>query len=488
MAVWPKYELTQHGRFVIEHLERIERGEIDRLMLFLPPRHGKSLTSSQLFPSWYLGRHPERSIIATSYGQELANDYGRRVREFVSADLHRVVFPQSRIRDDNASVHRFGLSRGGNFYAVGAGGPITGRGADLLLIDDPLKGAEDAYSITARRSLQTWFESVAYTRLQRGAAIVLIQTRWHQDDLAGWLLREHAADGWTVVSLPAIAEPGDALGRVEGEALWPSKFPLDALSRIREAIGTSAWSALYQQRPVAAEGSIFKREWLKTFTSKPEFTRLIFSLDTAFKVGESNDYSVLAVWAEAQAGYYLLDLVRERLDFPALKSRVVAKAAYWRPHAVLIEDAASGQSLIQSLRVETSLPLLPVKPLGDKESRASAVSPLFESGRVHVPQSAPWLSDYIDELISFPASPHDDQVDVSTQALAWPRGERREYGYQPIPRFSNAERFDGVARSSSIPSLGPPAASRLDGKGENWAAYDDYQEKRRGRWGKWSVY
>ena len=259
VALHPPFELTRHHRFLVNKLESIVRGEIDRLMLFLPPRHGKSLFASTLFPAWYLGRHPERSIITASYGAELAGDFGRRVRTFVSSDLHRAIFPSSCIADDNAAVHRFGLSRGGNYYAVGVGGPITGRGADLLLIDDPLKGSEDAYSVTARRSLQTWFESVAYTRLQPGAAIVLIQTRWHQDDLAGWLLKEHAADNWTVVSLPAIAEPGDALGRPEGEPLWPSKFPTEALARIREAIGSSAWSALYQQRPVAAEGAISAR-------------------------------------------------------------------------------------------------------------------------------------------------------------------------------------------------------------------------------------
>jgi predicted phage terminase large subunit-like protein len=370
-----------------------------------------------------LGQYPERSIIAASYGQELANDFGRRVRSFVDSDLHRLIFPKSRIADDNAAVHRFGLGAGGNYYAVGVGGAVTGRGADVLLIDDATKDAESAYSTTSRKSLQQWFEHVAYTRLQPGGAIIVIATRWHQDDLPGWLLREHAGDNWQVVSLPAIAEPDDALGRPEGAPLWPSRFPLEALARIREAIGSTAWSALYQQRPVAAEGAIFRKDWLRTYTEQPECYRIIFSLDTAFKTGESNDYSVIAVWGETKTGFFLLDLVRERLDFPALKSRTIAKAAWWKPSCVLIEDLASGQSLVQTLKLETSLPILPVKPLGDKESRASAVSPSFESGRVYLPQSAPWLADFIDELTSFPAAPHDDMVDATTQALSWMHGQ-----------------------------------------------------------------
>jgi predicted phage terminase large subunit-like protein len=445
VALYPPFDLTHHHRFLIDKLEAVVRGEIDRLMVFMPPRFGKSLLTSTLFPAWYLGQYPSRSIIAASYGQELANDFGRRVRTFVDSDLHRLIFPKSRIAEDNAAVHRFGLAPGGNYYAVGVGGAVTGRGADVLLIDDATKDAESAYSTTSRKSLQQWFEHVAYTRLQPGGAIIVIATRWHQDDLPGWLLREHAGDNWQVVSLPAIAEPDDALGRPEGAPLWPSRFPLEALARIREAIGSTAWSALYQQRPVAAEGAIFRKEWLRTYVDPPECFRIIFSLDTAFKTGESNDYSVIAVWGETKTGFYLLDLVRERLDFPSLKSRVEAKAAYWKPHAVLIEDAASGMSLIQVLNQETKLPILPVKALGDKESRASAVSPSFESGKVYLPQQAPWLSDFVDELTSFPAAPHDDMVDATTQALSW-LGRQGNYSardIQTIPRGSTTPRLDG---------------------------------------------
>jgi predicted phage terminase large subunit-like protein len=313
-------------------------------------------------------------------------------------------------------------------------------------VDDAVKDAESAYSTTSRASLQSWFEMVLYPRLQPGGAIIVIGTRWHESDLSGWILREHAADGWVVVSLPAIAEPGDALGRPEGQPLWPSKFPLEALTRIREAIGSSAFASLYQQRPVAAEGAIFRKDWLRTYTEQPECYRIIFSLDCAFKTGASNDYSVIAVWGEGKSGYFLLDVVRERLDFPALMSRTIAKATFWNPHAVLIEDAASGQSLLQSLQLETRLPLLPVRPLGDKASRASAISPLFESGRVFMPQQAHWLSDFVDELTSFPAAPHDDMVDATTQALSWMRGQGNHsyHDIVSIPRGSTTPRIDGA--------------------------------------------
>jgi len=421
--MWPRFELAPHSKFIIDELERVDAGLHDRAQLLIPPRHGKSLITSQIFTAWYLGRHPDRSIIAASYGQELASDFGRKVRGFVTDPLHTAIFPQCIVADDSNAVHRFGLTAGGNYFAVAAGGPITGRGADLLLIDDAIKSREQAFSAAERRSLQAWYESVAYTRLQPGGAIVLIQTRWHADDLAGWLLREHASEGWKVISLPAIAEIDDPLGRKEGEPLWPQRFPLDVLERIREAIGTAAWLSLYQQRPVAEEGAIFRKTWWRSYREQPECTRVVFSLDTAFKATQSADYSVLEVWGETTTGHYLLHVWRRRAEFPELSRNVVALAEIWKPHAVLVEDAASGQSLIQALKSETRLPILPVKPQGDKVARASAVSPLVESGKVFLPEAAPWLADFMEEVSVFPAAPHDDQVDALSQALNYLRGE-----------------------------------------------------------------
>src|SRR5208337_1910009 len=257
-AQYSRFELPPHLRILVGMLERVERAELDRVIICMPPRHGKSLLTSQLFPAWYLGRNPAKSIIASSYGQELASDFGRRVRNFASERLHRQIFPDCVIADDSDSVHRFHTTAGGAYYAVGAGGPLTGRGADLLLIDDPIKSAEDARSATFRRSLQDWYESVAYTRLEPGGAVVIIATRWHEADLVGWLLKEHPSEGWKVICLPAIAEQNEGW-RGEGDALWPSRFPIETLARIREAIGSAAWTALYQQRPAPEEGGIFKR-------------------------------------------------------------------------------------------------------------------------------------------------------------------------------------------------------------------------------------
>jgi predicted phage terminase large subunit-like protein len=506
VAMWPPFQLPQHIRYVIHKLEAVlaNASASDRLILCMPPRHGKSVLTSTLLPAFALGQHPEWSVITASYGQDLALDFGRRVRSYMTSPLHQMIFPNSAVVNDNAAAYRFGTMAGGSYYALGVGGPITGRGADVLIIDDPQKNAEDAYSSTARSSLREWYEQVAYTRLQPGGRIILIQTRWHQDDLAGWLLREHASDNWDCVSLPALCKDAqcDALHRSEGQPLWPERFPLEALSRIRTAIGSSAWSALYQQRPVSAEGSIFKPTWLTltTFAFEPsQFSRLIFSLDTAFKTGEKNDYSVIAVWGECSQGtsasspapgYYLLDVVRERLDFPSLKSRVLAKAAYWKPHAVLIEDAASGQSLIQTLKLETTLPILPVKPVGDKESRASAVSPLFESRRVFLPQAASWLADYIDEVTSFPAAPHDDQVDATTQALSWMRGQVRSYtGYQSAVALRSATNAEHSERPASWSNPHHDTDPDLDGfatQSHNRSAIGTKAARR--RWGKWNYY
>ena len=420
---YPRFELAHHHRLIVDKLERIERGEIDRLMIFLPPRHGKSLIASQLFPAWYLGRHPDRSIIASSYGSELATDFGRRVRNLISDGLFQSIFPGAKLAGDSTAAHRFALSKGGNYYAVGAGGPITGRGADLLLIDDPIKGREDANSESYRRQLHEWYESVAYTRLQPSGAVVIISTRWHQDDLAGWLLREHPEENWAVLNLPAIAEEEEGW-RSEGAALWEKKFPLKRLAQIREAVGGATWAALYQQRPAAAEGAIFKREWWKTFapaTLPARFEQVVISLDTAFKAGSSNDFSVGLVLGVGEVGYYVLDIWRDRVEFPALKRQVEMLALKWNPDRVLVEDKASGQSLIQELQSNSRLPIDPIKVDSDKVTRATAITPLVEAGKVFLLEDADWLDDFLEEVSSFPAAPHDDMVDAVSQALNYVR-------------------------------------------------------------------
>ena len=285
MAQYPSFELAAHHRLIVDKLEAVERGEIQRLMIFMPPRYGKSLLATQMLPAWYLGRHPDRFVISASYGQDLADDFGRKVRNLISSPVHRTVFPNCRLSGDASSMRRFNTLAGGSYYAVGRGGPITGRGAHLLVLDDLLKDREEAQSDVFRRNLHEFYAHVAYTRLQPGAAIVLIQTRWHEEDLAGWLLNEHANENWTVVSLPAIAEVDESFRRA-GEPLWPEKFPLSDLQRIRQSVGSAAWASLYQQRPSAAEGAIFKRDWLRRYRDLPNsFQKIIQSWDTAFKAG-----------------------------------------------------------------------------------------------------------------------------------------------------------------------------------------------------------
>ncbi len=467
-----RFESFAHVNRMIEDLEAVERGKIDRAINSLPPRHGKTIVNSKLYPAWVLGKHPDWSIISCSYSQELSNDYGRAVRGYLTDPLHLAVFPESRISEDNAAVHRLGTTAGGAYYAVGAGGPIVGRGANLIILDDVLKDREAAYSSAARQSLRSWYESTLYTRLAPGGRLVVAGTRWHQDDLVGWLLREHAREGWNVLSLPAIAESNDPLGRAEGAALWPERFPLPVLERIREAIGSNAWLALYQCRPVAAEGAIFKREHFRSYSGQPEFDRCVFSLDTAFKTGQSNDYSVIQVWGMTKTGYALLHVVRERLQFPLLLSRTIAAAAYWKPEALLVEDAASGQSLIQALRSETRLSVLAIKPGGDKVSRANSVAPMVESGRVLLPDSAPWLPDFLDEICGFPASPHDDMVDAMSQGLGWLRENTGAW-----IAWTPSSAYQGATQARSIFDSGSGGApDYLFCTGEQMANYEDQRD------------
>jgi predicted phage terminase large subunit-like protein len=429
IAVFPSFESAAHHRLTIQKLEAVEAGEIRRLIITEPPRHGKSLLTCQIFPCWFLGRHPDRSVICATYGQDLSDDFGRRVRNLLADPLHRAIFPGCRLSNDSASQRRFDLIPGGSYFAVGRGDAITGRGANLMVIDDPLKDREEAYSETIRRKLHDWFGSVAYTRLAPDAGVVVVSTRWHEDDVVGWLLREHGDEGWELLNLPAIAESDEGF-RKAGEALWPERFPLSRLEQIRQAVGGAAWAALYQQRPSAAEGAVFRREWWRTYGEAPgSFKRIVQSWDTAFRSGAENDYSVCTTWGTTDTGYYLLALWRDRVEFPDLKRKLVALAEAWNPNAVLVEDKASGQSLVQEIQHDTALPIIPVKIDTDKVARAQAVTPLVESGRVFLPAGAAWLSDYVDELASFPRAVHDDMVDSTTQALNYLREEPCVYGY-----------------------------------------------------------
>lgn len=432
------YQPTSHLVALAEKLEAVERGEIKRLMVFIPPRHGKSELCSIRFPAWYLGYNPQSQIIGCSYAEGLAYTFSYALRETIVSPQYQRLW---QYQLDQAGAVRWQLTGKADlrasYIAAGVGGSIIGEGADLLIIDDPVKNIEEAESKNQRDRVWDWYRTVARTRLQPDAAIILIMSRWHKDDLAGRLLElaksDPKADQWEVLHLKAIKDE---------QALWPDRYPLDVLEVIRASIGSRAFESLYQGEPSIAEGNIIKREWWRYYKEQPQFNRIIHSWDTAFKAKTGNDYSVCTVWGETQNAYYLIDVWRGRAEFPELKR--VAEALFERdkPVAVLVEDAASGQSLIQEFQRDTRIPLLPVKVGGDKVVRAYAVTPLIEAGRVYLPEGAPWLYDYVEELSAFPAGQFDDQVDSTTQVLNFLNA--RPIETETIVYFDALEEFSGL--------------------------------------------
>ncbi len=410
------YKVNWHHKRLASKLEDVANGKLKRLLISMPPRHGKTELASIRFGPWYLGQHPTHNIIQTTYSAEYAEENAKKSRYIVLSPEYRDIFGFSVDRDSRA-VSRWKTEKGGSYYAVGVGGPLTGRGANLLIVDDPHKNRQEAESPVIRKNVWDWFTSTAYTRLEDNGAIIVIMTRWHEADLIGCILS--GSEEWEYICLPAIAEQ-DEQCRKEGEPLWPQKYDLAALQNIKTAIGSKQWESLYQQRPSAAEGEIFKREYWQYYQLRfmPLFKKIIHSWDTAFKKGSQNDYSVCTVWGVTDTGYYLIYRWKERVEFPELKRTVISIAAQIPPNEILIEDKASGQSLIQELQRETRLPIAAYKIDGDKVARANAVTPIIESGKVYLPADAEWLQDYIDTLAAFPNAVHDDDVDSTTQALS----------------------------------------------------------------------
>jgi len=401
----PAYSPARHTNVICDHLEQVERGEIDRLAMFLPPRHSKTYHVSQRFPAWYLGRNPDHQLILASYGAELAESNSRVVRNLLSDQRYPF---ETRVAADSSAVSRWGTDSKGVVIAAGVGGAMTGFGAHLLVIDDPVKGREEADSETYRERAWEWYAEVARTRLMPGGKIVLCQTRWHEDDLAGRILAN--GDRWTMVEMPAVSP--------DGLALWPEWFGSDTLQDIKTDIGSRAWNALYQQRPTAEEGGMFKRAWfVHRYAATPTLPYVILSVDSAFKTGVMNDYSVIATWGSDGTSYYVLDVWRDRVEFPDLRAAILNQAARQSPQGIYIEDTAAGQSIIQDLRRDTHLPIVPVKVTAAKEARAAACTPICEAGKVLLPMGASWVTDWIDEHAAFPTGVHDDMVDTTSMAL-----------------------------------------------------------------------
>jgi len=392
----------------IQQLEKIVLNTVlftenGRLIVTMPPRHGKSEYISKYLPAWYLANFPNRRIILTSYEASFAFDWAFKAKEVYKYISIFENLPKLKIERMNYWV----TEAGGSMTAVGAGGAITGKGADLLIIDDPIKNAEQALSSGQREKLWEWFNAVALTRLEPKGKIIIVQTRWHEDDLAGRLLK--TSDKWTLLKMPAIDG--------NGKALWEERFSVEYLEEIKRQIGTYWWNCLYQQEPISQDNRIFKTEYWRYYDTEVEDGFVIQSWDTAFKTSTLNDYSVCTTWAVEDGKYYLLDLYRGKIEFPDLVRQVKLEFDKYKPRIILIEDAASGQSLIQQLRRDTALPIKPVKAESDKVVRANLILPLLENGLVYLPSNSIKTRDVVEECASFPLGAHDDIVDSITQAL-----------------------------------------------------------------------
>lgn len=401
-------------------LREIAAGTLDRLLVTLPPRHGKSQIVSRYTPPWWLALDPDRKVILASYEADFAASWGRRARDVV--EEHGATFGV-RVRQDSHAAYRWQLAgHEGEMVTAGVGGPITGRGADLLIIDDPVKNAEDALSPTMREKAWEWWQSTAFTRLEPGAAVVLLQTRWHTDDLAGKIIAAEPGR-WRIINLPALALPGDPLGRPLGAPLWPARYPAEALAEIRAGMSTFWWQALYQQAPVPREGGMFRRDWLPVVARAPDRAQRVRYWDfaaTAPKRGSDPDWTVGLRLAEADGDYYVEDVVRLRGTPGQVEQRIRATTeADGRQVAVVLEQepGASGKSMVDYyVRALAGYSVRGWRPSGSKEVRADPVASQAEAGHVKLVE-APWNKTLVDEAELFPLGGHDDQVDALSGAF-----------------------------------------------------------------------
>lgn len=419
-VVTPRYTWGwKHLQAIYSRLDDVVSGKINRLMIFMPPRHGKTEAVTVRFPAWMLERDPSFRFILAAYNFSLSSKFSRKIQRIVKA---------RGISLEREAVEDWETSEEGGIRAVGVGSGVTGHGANGILIDDPVKSREEAYSATFREKVWDWYTNDLYTRLEPNGFIILIMTRWHHDDLAGRILADDAVKKeWTILKLPAFAEENDPIGRRVGEALCPDRYNVGHLSAIK-GVMKADFESLYQQNPTAVAGEIFKREWWQYYRQPPQFMRVIQSWDTGFKTKKENDPSNCQTWGETESGFYLIDRWNDRVAFPELKRVAVQQYEKHRPDVVIIEDKASGQSLIQELKRNTKIPAIPIKTDKDKVARANAITPLCESGRVYIPEGEPWVIDYVDQMAIFPAGAHDEDPDVTSQALSYLSHNKKYFG------------------------------------------------------------
>ena len=424
--VWPSFISGRHHAKMARAFERVARGELKRLIINMPPRHTKSEFASYLLPAWFLGNYPGKKVIQTSHTAELAVGFGRKVRNLVDQESYKAVFSGVELQADSKAAGRWATNAGGDYFAIGVGGAVTGKGADLLIIDDPHSEQEaalaeinpDIYDKTYE-----WYTSGPRQRLQPGGAIVVVMTRWSKRDLTGQVLKSAAqrgGDEWEVIEFPALLPSGNPL--------WPEFWSLKELAALKEELPNSKWQAQYQQNPTSEVSAIVKREWWQVWEKEDppscEFT--LMAWDTAFEKSQRADYSALTTWGVfyhpddtgiSQANIILLNAFRERMEFPRLKQEAIDQYKEWDPDSVIIEKKASGAPLIYEMRA-MGIPVQEFTPSkgNDKISRLNAVSDLFASGRVWAPNTQ-WAEEVIDEVASFPSGEHDDYVDSVSLAL-----------------------------------------------------------------------
>ena len=417
--VWPDFVQGYHHKIYAEKLDRVAKGELKRLIVNMPPRHTKSEFASHLFPAFFMGRHPKAKLIQTTHTGELSIRFGRKTKNLLESDEYARVFPHVTLAADSKAAGRWESNHGGEYFAAGVGGAITGRGADLLVIDDP-HSEQDALSPSVLESHYEWYTSGPRQRLQPGGAIVLVMTRWSVKDLTGRLLaaqaKDESTDQWEVVEFPAI---------LNEKPMWGNFWDMEGLMKVKASIPLTKWNAQWMQAPTSEEGAIIKREWWQTWEKEdiPKLQYIIQSYDTAYSKKETADYSAITTWGvfEPEEGskpnLILLDAKRGRWNFPELKKKAMEEYKYWEPEAVLIEAKASGLPLTHELQ-KSGIPVINYTPSrgNDKHSRVNSVAPLFESGAIWAPNKK-FAEDVIEECAAFPFGDNDDYVDSTTQAL-----------------------------------------------------------------------